>query len=287
MRVFDTIKSLQEALAASQIQGRQSLGFVPTMGALHKGHLSLVAKAKKENGLVVVSIFVNPTQFNNPDDLKNYPRTLEADLKLLEPYQPDFIFAPTVEEMYPAIALPEIQVHLGPLELCMEGKHRPGHFKGVVQVVARLFDIVKPDMAYFGQKDFQQLAVIREMTRQLELPVRVGSGETIREADGLAMSSRNVLLNPEQRLAASQISRALFFVRDNWQQFSIKDLCAEAISRIEANPLMKVEYLEIADSDTLQTLFDWSQSSSPRVFTAVQIGKVRLIDNVALNTTHA
>lgn len=286
MQVFDNIKSFQKTISLLRKPG-DNLGFVPTMGALHKGHLSLVEQAAKENEMVVVSIFVNPTQFNNPEDLKNYPRTLDADLKLLDAFRPGFVFAPSVEEIYPGLNEPDIEVPLGFLEETMEGKHRPGHFKGVVQVVARLFDIVKPDKAYFGEKDFQQLAVIREMTLQLGLPVKIKSCATLRETDGLAMSSRNVLLNPEQRNAASRISKALFFVRDNWQHFTVSDICTEAISRIESGGLMKVEYLEIADSETLKPVIDWQQSIAPRIFTAVQVGKVRLIDNVGLSIVSA
>ena len=281
MQVFDSIKSFQNAVADLRSKGK-SLGFVPTMGALHKGHLSLVALAAKENDAVAVSIFVNPTQFNNPDDLKNYPRTLEADLELLKEFKPDFVFAPIVDEIYPKAGLQEVKVDLGFLERTMEGKHRPGHFKGVVQVVARLFEIVKPDAAYFGAKDFQQLAVIREMTKQMDLGIQIRTGVTIRDDDGLAMSSRNILLSPEQRLDAAKISKALFYIRDNWKHGSIEDLCAEAINRIESRGLMKVEYLEAADSLSLEPIFDWAQSDQPRVFTAVKVGKVRLIDNIGI-----
>lgn len=281
MQHFDNIKSFDKATSLVR-SSKKKLGFVPTMGALHKGHMSLVELALQENDFVAVSIFVNPTQFNNPDDLKNYPRTLEADLDLLQKYNPDFILVPAVEEIYPKNIMNKVDVDLGILATTMEGKHRPGHFNGVMQVVARLFEIVKPDSAYFGVKDFQQLAVIREMTNQLQLPVTIRSGETIRDVDGLAMSSRNVLLSKEQRIDACQISKALFFIRDNWQHYSIEDICTEALVRIEAGSLMKVEYLEIADSVTLQPLLNWDQSSFPRVFTAVQVANVRLIDNVGI-----
>lgn len=281
MLKFDNIKDLQEALDAKRANGK-SLGFVPTMGALHQGHLSLVELASKENELVVVSIFVNPTQFNNAEDLKNYPRNIKHDLQLLEKYNPDFVFTPPEDEMYPKDFDHLPNIHLGILESTMEGKHRPGHFNGVVQVVARLFDIVKPDRAYFGVKDFQQLAVIREMTSQLRLAIEIRSGETVRDSDGLAMSSRNVLLSKEQRLEAAKISRALFYIRDNWKQHTMYDLRIEAISRIEAGGLMKVEYLELADSNTLEPIYNWEQSQFPRLFIAVQVGAVRLIDNVGI-----
>lgn len=281
MQVFDTIKELQAAISIQKGTSKK-VGFVPTMGALHKGHLSLVELALKENEVVVVSIFVNPTQFNNPDDLKNYPRTLESDLELLKDLSPDFVFAPAVDEIYPAKGIVKPAVNLGLLEKTLEGKHRPGHFNGVVQVVAGLFEIVQPDKAYFGSKDFQQLAVIKEMTRQLKLPIEIRSGETIRDADGLAMSSRNVLLSAEQRSEASGISKALFYIRDNWKVKSAAELCLEAIRRIEKNGLMKVEYLELADSNSLETIHSFDQSPVPRIFTAVQVGKVRLIDNIGI-----
>ncbi len=281
MQIFDTIKGFQNAVLSKKTPEKK-MGFVPTMGALHKGHMSLVELARKENDLVAVSIFVNPTQFNNPEDLSNYPRTIEADLSLLKDFNPDFIFVPNVEEIYPKKRPKEVEVDLGLLERVMEGKHRPGHFKGVVQVVARLFEIVKPDSAYFGVKDFQQLAVIRKMTSQLGLPIDIRSGDTIRDSDGLAMSSRNVLLNTEQRIDAAKISKALFYIRDNWKHFSAQELCAEAVSRIESSGLMKVEYLEVADSNTLEPVFDWEFSLFPRVFIAVQLGRVRLIDNIGI-----
>ncbi len=208
MQLFDNIKGLQHAVSAAKHR-QMKLGFVPTMGALHKGHLSLVELARKENDLVVVSIFVNPTQFNNADDLKNYPRTLDADLEILKELNPHLVFAPTVVEIYPAQGITVPAVKLGLLERTMEGKHRPGHFNGVVQVVARLFDIVHPDRAYFGSKDFQQLAVIREMTRQLNLPIDIRSGETIRDADGLAMSSRNILLSRQEREDAAGVAQRI------------------------------------------------------------------------------
>jgi pantoate--beta-alanine ligase len=285
MQVFDTIKGFQDAVLALR-SDRKRLGFVPTMGALHKGHMSLVELAIKDNDLVAVSIFVNPSQFNNPEDLKNYPRTLEADLKLLSEYKPDLVFCPSVEEIYPKNHQVELNVELGLLEKMMEGKHRPGHFKGVVRVVARLFEIVKPDTAYFGVKDFQQLAVIREMTAQLGLGVEIRSGDTIRDSDGLAMSSRNVLLNPQQRTEAVKISKALFYMSANWRTVPIQNLRENAIRMMESGGLMKVEYLEIADSNTLEPLSSWEESSFPRVFVAVQVGKVRLIDNIGIDKSN-
>ncbi|REJ84982.1 MAG: pantoate--beta-alanine ligase [Bacteroidetes bacterium] len=282
--VFENLNSLQKVLDDFRSEGL-SIGFVPTMGALHDGHLSLVRQAAAENDRVIISIFVNPTQFNNPDDLKNYPRTLEKDLKLLEQSSCDLVFAPGVEVIYPdGLKSERPLVDLGYLEECMEGKFRPGHFNGVVQVVYRLFDIVKPDSAYFGEKDFQQLAVIREMTKQLKLPVRIEACPTLRESDGLAMSSRNLLLTDEYRREAPIISRALFYIRDNWMQSSVDEIRLKAIQDIEKNNLLKVEYLEIVDSMTLKPIHDWHETEHIRCCAAVFAGKVRLIDNVGIVT---
>lgn len=287
MQVIDN-KSLLSSEIASLKKSGLKVGFVPTMGALHQGHLKLVEKAKQETDRIVVSIFVNPTQFNNPDDLKNYPRTLDADLRKLEQVGADLVFAPSVNEMYPEGQLPPVpDIQLGVLDHVMEASHRPGHFKGVMQVVANLFRIVQPDAAYFGEKDFQQLAVIRTMTSQLNLPVEIVPCPTIRESDGLAMSSRNMLLSPTERTEAARISKALFFIRDNWSHHSVEEILLNAKTMIEKNKLMKVEYLTIADSVSLQPAGDWYQFPDVRVFTAVKIGAVRLIDNVAIETKGA
>ena len=287
MQVIDNKITLQKEISDWKALGLR-IGFVPTMGALHAGHLALVEKARRENDRVVVSIFVNPTQFNNPEDLKNYPRTLDSDLKLLEPIGADLVFAPSVNEMYPEGHLPEVpKVELGPLDRVMEASHRPGHFQGVMQVVANLFRVVMPDVAYFGEKDFQQLAVIRTMTRQLNLPVSIIGCPTVRENDGLAMSSRNTLLSPEERKEATAISKALFYIRDNWQSKPVEALLSHAISMIEKNGIMKVEYVSAADSDSLEPVENWNDATSIRVCTAVRLGKVRLIDNIGIITTKA
>lgn len=287
MQVIDNKITLQKEISDWKALGLR-IGFVPTMGALHAGHLALVEKARRENDKVVVSIFVNPTQFNNPEDLKNYPRTLDSDLKLLEPIGADLVFAPSVNEMYPEGHMPEVPgIDLGTLDQVMEASHRPGHFQGVMQVVANLFRVVQPDVAYFGEKDFQQLAVIRTMTRQLNLPVSIIGCPTVRENDGLAMSSRNTLLSPEERKEATTISKALFYIRDNWQSKPVDVLISHAISMIEKNGIMKVEYVSAADSDTLEPVKEWSDTTSIRVCTAVRLGKVRLIDNIGIITTKA
>ena len=280
MVVFDKKIYLIAALAEKRAS-KLKIGFVPTMGALHHGHISLIELAKKENDLVVVSIFVNPTQFNNPDDLKNYPRTIESDKKQLEEARTDILFFPSVEEMYPANEADNKVYDFGSLETVMEGAHRPGHFKGVAQVVSKLFNIVQPDVAYFGEKDFQQLSIIRSLAKKMNSGIKIVGCPTVREHDGLAMSSRNKLLNEVERKEAATISKALFFVRDNKKEYSVADIKQKAIDMIEASGLMKVEYLEIAD-ESLQPVSDWTSKNPLRCFTAVKLGKVRLIDNVLL-----
>lgn len=274
-----TIKELQEQLHILRDKG--SVGFVPTMGALHKGHLSLVEKAAAENGVVVVSIFVNPTQFNDPDDLKRYPRDLDSDMKLLQSTRCDLVFVPAVNEIYPE---PDTRrFDFGKLEQVMEGKHRPGHFNGVAQVVSRLFDIVQPDKAYFGQKDFQQLAVIMAMVRMLDLPVEIIPCPIIREESGLAMSSRNELLLPEQRAEAALIYKTLVQARQLTTEKSVNELEKWVRDSINKSPHLNVEYFEIVDSETLQPVLQWEAEGPKTGCIAVFCGKVRLIDNVVMN----
>jgi len=263
---------------------KKTIGFVPTMGALHQGHLALIARAKKENDLVVVSIFVNPTQFNNPADLKNYPRTIESDTEQLISAGTDILFFPSVEEMYPPGEQENENYDFGILEMVMEGKHRPGHFKGVAQVVSKLFKIVNPDTAYFGEKDFQQLTIIRELVKKMNSGINIIGCPTVRESDGLAMSSRNALLSEDERKKASAISKALFFIRDNREQLSVADMKQIIKEKIETETGGEVEYLEIAEEEKLQSISHWDFSKRLRVFTAVRLGKVRLIDNVPLYT---
>ena len=268
---------------AAELAGfRGTVGFVPTMGALHAGHLSLVEQCRKTCDTVVVSIFVNPTQFNDPNDLKNYPRTEEADLKLLEAAGVDYVFAPSVEEVYPE---PDTRVFdFGGLDSVMEGAHRPGHFNGVGQVVSRLFDIVKPDRAFFGEKDFQQLAIIRYMVQQLGLPIEIVGCPIVRDTDGLARSSRNMLLTPEHRQAAPHIYAVLREAVDTLRGTVTVTEAKEIIARrIDANPLLKTEYVEIAEADTLKPAGTWGEKTGDlRCFVAVHAGAIRLIDNVAI-----
>ncbi len=280
MDIFDNSDYLKEEIDFLKEDGK-TIGFVPTMGALHDGHLSLVRKSKAECDYTVASIFVNPTQFDNAEDLSKYPRFMESDIRQLTKENADLLFAPSESEIYPdAIARQAIPpVKLGALEKVMEGARRPGHFRGVVQVVHRLFDIVKPDVAYFGEKDYQQLAVIRTMVQQLELPIRIIGCPTRREQDGLAMSSRNMRLNKKERKDAAVLYRALQFVRNHWQKYSVGQLTDEAIRMIEANGTVKVEYLQLADGATLQQIESMDDAKHIRCFVAARINNVRLIDN--------
>ena len=280
MEIFDNSTFLKEEIEFLKESGN-AVGFVPTMGALHNGHLSLIRHSRSLCDQTVASVFVNPTQFNNPVDLQDYPRTLEADISLLEKEFTDLLFAPSEQEIYPDAAsrtnVPEID--LGGLDLVMEGAHRPGHFRGVVQIVRRLFEIVQPDMAFFGEKDFQQLAIIRRMVDQLSLPVNIVGCPTFRENDGLAMSSRNVRLTPEEREQAPALFSALTFVRKNWEELSVDKLKTEAQKIIGKNALIELEYLEIADAETLQPVTAIDGTSHVRCFVAARLGAVRLIDN--------
>ena len=256
------------------------MGLVPTMGALHAGHLSLIERARKECGFVVVSVFVNPTQFNNPDDLRTYPRTVEADCAKLEEAGVDVAFVPSVDEIYPE---PDTRVFdLGPVAEVMEGAMRPGHFNGVAQIVSKLFDYVEPDKAYFGEKDFQQIAVIRRMVEIEGFNVEIVPCPIKREADGLAMSSRNVRLTPEQRELAPVIHQVLTdnadMAKDGLDLQSLRDMVVEELNSYDG---MEVEYYEIVDPITLQPLENWADAKNGAVgCITVWLGDVRLIDNI-------
>ncbi len=277
MRVINTIIELKEALASCRAAG-SSIGFVPTMGALHAGHASLVERAVKENGTVVVSVFVNPTQFNDKNDLKNYPRTLDADCALLEKVGASIVFAPSVEEMYPTEDTRRFS--FAPLDEVMEGACRPGHFNGVAQIVSKLFYAVEPDKAYFGEKDFQQLAIIREMVRQLQLPVTIVGCPIVREDDGLAMSSRNTLLSPEERDRAVKISQTLFASLEFAREHTLVETRAFVEEAINAVDGFELEYYRIVDGDSLQEIDNWADSDYIMGCIALFCGKIRLIDNI-------
>ena len=280
MKIVNSIKELKRYLADEK-QNNKRIGFVPTMGALHSGHLSLVKRCVAENDVCVVSVFVNPTQFNDKNDLVTYPRTLEKDCALLEPAGANYVFAPSEQEMYPE---PDTRkFDFGTVSAVMEGARRPGHFNGVAQVVSRLFEIVEPDNAYFGEKDFQQIAVIRAMVKQLNMPVKVNDCPIIREADDLALSSRNVRLTPEQRQKAPLIARTLKESTTFVPGKSVQDVIDYVVNTINADPVMRVEYFEIVDGDTMESIKDWSDSSYAVGCITVYCGEVRLIDNIKYN----
>lgn len=277
MKIVSSIKDLKNFLALEREKGKK-VGLVPTMGALHAGHISLVKRCVAENDICVVSDFVNPTQFNDKHDLETYPRTLDADCALLEPVGCDYVFAPSVAEMYPE---PDTRVfNLGPVAEVMEGPRRPGHFNGVAQVVSKLFYIVEPDNAYFGEKDFQQIAVIREMVRQLNLPVHIVDCPIQREADGLALSSRNTRLTPEQRQKAPVIARTLKESTTFVSAKSVQEVIDYVVNTINQVPEMEVEYFEIVDGNTMQPIQNWSDTTYPVGCITVYCGEVRLIDNI-------
>lgn len=281
MIAIDKRNELLERLNALRSQGK-SIGFVPTMGALHPGHIALVTKAKADNEVVAASIFVNPTQFNNQKDLVHYPRTLEKDTEMLENAGCDFLFFPSVDEMYPnGVKEPVPSIDLDGLDEVMEGAHRPGHFAGVIQVVKKLFDAVGPCKAYFGEKDFQQLAVIRRMVKEWKMPVEIVPCPIVREADGLAMSSRNMRLTEEERKIAPVISRALFKAKESWSSNSIEETKAVVTAMINSEPKLQLEYFEIADATTLKPAAA-GQKQNVVGCIAVHLGAVRLIDNIVL-----
>lgn len=277
MKLIQTIQELRTELDALRKEGK-TIGLVPTMGALHAGHASLVKRAVAENDVVVVSDFVNPTQFNDRNDLLKYPRTLDADCKLLEECGASFVFAPSVEEIYPE---PDTrQFSYAPLDTVMEGKFRPGHFNGVCQIVSKLFLIVEPTRAYFGEKDFQQLAIIREMVRKYPFNLEIVGCPIVREADGLALSSRNARLSDEQRIQALQISKTLFASVEYAQTHTLAETKAFVESAISTAEGLRLEYFEIVDGNSLQTVCDWKDSSYIVGCITVFCGEVRLIDNI-------
>lgn len=281
MKVFHTIYEIQKEIAKLKAK-KLSIGFVPTMGALHQGHLSLLNEAAKQTDIQVVSIFVNPTQFNDKSDFKNYPRNLQSDVDILAQQQCAMVFSPTEKEMYPT---PDTRVfNFDGMDAVMEGLHRPGHFNGVAQIVSRLFDAVMPDKAFFGQKDFQQVAIIKKMVQKHNYPIEIVTCPTLREKDGLAMSSRNKLLNKEMRRAAPLIYNSLFDAKEKIPQYTVNEIKQWVINSINKSPHLKVEYFEIVDETSLQPIQHWDESLSIRGCVAVYAGAVRLIDNIRLNS---
>ncbi|MNJ83949.1 Pantothenate synthetase [compost metagenome] len=279
VEIINTVEELKQALNSLRKEGKH-IGFVPTMGALHQGHMDLISRAGAECDVVVASVFVNPTQFNNPSDLKLYPRTPEADAELLKKFGCDFAFFPSVEEIYPENWIVP-RVDLGSLDRVMEGQFRPGHFNGVVQVVSRLFEIVEPHKAFFGLKDFQQVAVIKRMVSELKMPVQIVACETLRTEKGLAMSSRNKRLSDEQKEEALIIYQTLSRAKLDAQTYSPSETLKRAKAFFESGSL-KLEYLNIVHPETLEDLEDdWIPGATMCI--ACFCGEVRLIDNITLN----
>ncbi len=277
MKVLTSVEALRRELGGVEPQG---VGFVPTMGALHAGHRSLVERARAENATVVVSVFVNPTQFNDKNDLKHYPRTPEADARLLEAAGADLVLMPSVEEIYPE---EDTRVFdFGQVDKVMEGATRPGHFNGVAQVVSRLFDIVRPARAYFGEKDFQQIAVIKAMVRQLDLPVEIVECPIVRGEDGLALSSRNALLDAPHRAAAPHIYAVLQAAVAKSHELAPAELEKWVVAEVERDERLKVIYYQSVDALTMQPVADWGDAGRIQGCIAVQAGDIRLIDNIRI-----
>ncbi len=279
MQVYKSKKIINSQIETLKKQGRQ-VGFVPTMGALHTGHLSLLAKAKKQNDIAVVSIFVNPLQFNNKNDLKKYPRNIETDIKLLEEAGCDIVFIPSEEEMYPE----EVKetFNLGELDKVMEGQFRPGHFQGVAIVVKRLFDIVPAQNAYFGRKDFQQLTIIKHLVETQKIPVNIVACDTIRDNDGLAKSSRNRLLTSQTRTLCAIIPETLFKCKGLKDSKTPEEIYKFVENVFQDHPVLKLEYFEIVEDNTLKKILEWKKSVSYTACIAVWADGVRLIDNISL-----
>ena len=278
MIVVYSIPEARQWLSGQRATGK-SVGFVPTMGALHKGHLDLVTRAGKENDLAVCSIFVNPIQFNNPEDLEKYPRTTEEDLRLLEETGCDLVFIPSVKEMYPGPVVEKYD--FGPLEKVMEGEHRPGHFNGVAIVVKKFFEIIQPDRAYFGEKDFQQLRIIQSLVEMEKIPVMIIPCPTVREVDGLAMSSRNRRLSAEERKVAPKIYQTLQQAGNLAGKVPVSEVKKISAAGLEEKGF-KVDYFQIADIETLQPIESWEGTTGVIACVAAFLGNVRLIDNMIL-----
>ena len=288
MEVFEKIEPLKARLRELRNM-RKSIGFVPTMGALHRGHISLIEQSVIQNEITIASIFVNPTQFNNPDDLKHYPRTMEADCAMLQEAGCNIVFTPKELDIYPQGSAKKFDGDFGYLEQVMEGKFRPGHFNGVALVVKRLFEIVTPNRAYFGEKDFQQLAIIKKMVKvyMTDANIEIIPCPIIRESDGLAMSSRNMLLTNDQRKNVALISQTLFAAKKLTTQYSVSELKKWVIEQINNNPFLKVEYFDIVDNLELQPIELWTDNKIKVGCVAVVVssgdggGKtIRLIDNI-------
>ncbi len=279
MEIFTTIAETRNYILKAKSSG-ETIGFVPTMGALHSGHLALINRASAENDVSVASIFVNPIQFNNKSDLAKYPRPIDNDIHKLVEIGCDVLFYPDELEMYPEPVFDKYE--FGHLDKVMEGKFRPGHFNGVAVVVRKLFEIITPDKAYFGMKDYQQLRIIQTLTSELRLPVKIVPCPTIREKDGLAMSSRNVRLTQNQRRIAPVIYRILSGIKENAGKMTVYEAEIWAVSKLNKYDEMTVEYLSVVDAETLLPINDWNEAQKCIVCAAVFLGEVRLIDNLMI-----
>jgi len=282
LEVIATIAELENTLKPLKAKGLK-IALVPTMGALHNGHISLIAEGQKQAEIVVCSIFVNPTQFTDPKDLEKYPRPLEHDIKMLTKAGCNYVFMPSMKEMYPNYPEPENwKIDLGDAEFVLEGEFRKGHYQGVTQIVYKLFNTVKPDVALFGQKDFQQVLMIKNMVSELSLDVEIATCPIIREEDGLAMSSRNIHLKPNDRLNSLVLSRALFFIQENYNTQSLEELLKNAGAIIGEIPEVELDYLTIANGDTLLPITHKTDKNTVALV-AAKVGATRLIDNVIIN----
>jgi len=279
MEIYNSKLLLQQRLNKAR-DGGASIGFVPTMGALHEGHFSLIRSAKGQNNIVVVSIFVNPTQFNDANDYNKYPRDISDDIKKLKGLldQGDIVFAPSEAEMYPE--KDNSVFDFGYLDTIMEGKHRPGHFNGVAQIVNKLLSLVMPDKAYFGEKDYQQLIIIKDIVRQVQLPVEIVPCSIVRETSGLALSSRNKLLTPKQKDSAKEIYKTLIHAKMLAEQYTVEELKQWVVDNINSNLLMNIEYFDIVDDKTLKSVNDWNENNKKIGCIAVMLDNIRLIDNI-------
>lgn len=263
--------------------GNKKTGFIPTMGALHQGHLSLVTNCKSDNNISIASIFINPLQFNESDDFQKYPRTIEEDIEKLRNITCDYLFLPSEKDVYPDEKSRILDFNIGYLENVYEGQVRPGHFKGVALVVNRLFELIQPDFAYFGQKDYQQFLVLQKMVQENDLKIKIKMCPVIREDDGLAMSSRNRFLTDDQRKDAASLYQALNLLKVNYQKKPIDLIKKDAIKKIELNKDFKVEYLDVCDSTTLKPVDEWNDAEALVAIVAVRLPGLRLIDNILIN----
>jgi len=282
VKIFQTTRDIQKYLLEIKQLENKSIGFVPTMGALHVGHLSLINASKNKTDVTICSIFVNPTQFNDKKDYDKYPIQIDKDLEMLLEAKCDVVFVPTVEEMYPNGTLEKTDVDLGFIGQTLDAEHRPGHFEGVLQVVKRLLDIVQPDRLFLGQKDYQQCMVLNRLIEHYQLPIQLVICDTLREADGLAMSSRNMRLNAAERASSVKLSQALFNIKDKIQLQSIPSLIQEQQELLTKDTLIHIEYLTVVNGKTLEPIDVYQKETPLTVLIAAKVGQIRLIDNVII-----